>query len=233
MRRRRVLRMGWYAAAVSAAVLLGAPSMAAPGNGAPVPAGGVYDQGVPSVAGAPDPGTTPTPAPVSAPSATPTPAPSSAPPASPSPAPATPNRTPTPAPTVGPVVPPPSPVTRNITDLLALTNQDRLRNGCQALALNTALMRAAYGHARDMSERDYFSHTSLDGRTYDQRIRTAGFTGDDIGENIASGFADANEVQDAWMDHAGHRRNILDCSFKWVGISYFPQGEYWVVDFGG
>jgi uncharacterized protein YkwD len=131
------------------------------------------------------------------------------------------------------VVPPPSVVSRNITTLLALTNQDRQRNGCQALTLNTALMRAAYGHARDMSDRDYFSHTSLDGRTYDQRIRQAGFDGDDIGENIASGFPDAPEVQDAWMEHAGHRRNILDCSFKWVGISYIPQGEYWVVDFGG
>jgi uncharacterized protein YkwD len=220
-----------YAAAVSAAVLLGAPSMAAPGNGAPVPAGGLYDSGVPAVAGAPAPGTTPTPAPhaTPTPTATPTPAPSSAPPAPTTPAPA-----PTPSPTpTRPVVPPPSQVSRNITDLLALTNQDRLNNGCQALTLNTALMRAAYGHARDMSERDYFSHTSLDGRTYDQRIRAAGYTGDDIGENIASGFGDAPQVQDAWMDHAGHRRNILDCSFKWVGISYYPQGEYWVVDFGG
>jgi uncharacterized protein YkwD len=228
MRRRMVFRVGLYAAAVSAAVLLGAPSMAAPGNGAPVPAGGLYDSGVPAVAGAPTPATTPPPAPhpVPTPSATPTPAP--APPTSPPPSPA-----PSPTPTAGPVVPPQSQVSRNITNLLALTNQDRLNNGCQALALNTPLMRAAYGHARDMSERDYFSHTSLDGRTYDQRIRAAGFTGDDIGENIASGFGDAPEVQDAWMDHAGHRRNILDCSFKWIGISYFPQGEYWVVDFGG
>jgi uncharacterized protein YkwD len=135
------------------------------------------------------------------------------------------------------VVPPPRPPapgpSRNITELLALTNQDRLNNGCAALTFNSALMNAALEHARDMSQRDYFSHTSLDGRTYDQRIRQAGFDGDDIGENIASGFPDARGVQDAWMDHAGHRRNILDCTFKWVGMAYVPNGEYWVVDFGG
>jgi uncharacterized protein YkwD len=277
MHRRRVLQAGVLAAAVSAAVLIGPVSEAAPGaagaqrvghaarlhterpaNGAPVPTGGMYDSGVPTVAGTPDPAdptTAAQPAPAPATSAQPTPSPTAEPaapvpppppapaptPAGPAPAP-TPTPTPTPAPVptappAGPVVPPPPPPapgpSRNITELLALTNQDRLNNGCAALTLNAALMRAALGHAQDMSQRDYFSHTSLDGRTYDQRIRQAGFDGDDIGENIASGFPAAREVQDAWMDHAGHRRNILDCTFKWVGMAYVPNGEYWVVDFGG
>lgn len=283
MHRRRVLQAGVLAAAVAAAVLIGPVSQAAPGtagaqrvghaarlhtarpaNGAPVPTGGLYDAGVPTVAGTPNPaGPTPAPqpappapAPVPSPQPTPMPTPGPAapgtpvPPPAPAPAPTpgnpapapTPAPTPTPSPVptpppVGPVVPPPPPPapgpSHNITELLSLTNQDRLNNGCAALTLNPALMRAALGHAQDMAQRDYFSHTSLDGRTYDQRIRQAGFDGDDIGENIASGFPDARGVQDAWMDHAGHRRNILDCNFKWVGMAYVPNGQYWVVDFGG
>jgi uncharacterized protein YkwD len=273
MHRRRVLRAGLFAAAVSAVVLI-APASAAPdaagpqrlghaarlhterpANGAPVPAGGMYDEGVPTVAGTPAPGSPPPaphpapPAPAPSPTPTPTPgptppvapAPVTSDPAAPGPTPGpTPTRTPTPTPApvptppAGPVVPPRAPgPSRNLGDLLALTNQDRLRNGCAALSVNTSLMQAAWGHAQDMSRQDYFSHTSLDGRTYDQRIRQAGFTGDDIGENIASGFPDAREVQDAWMEHAGHRRNILDCSFTQVGMAYVPNGEYWVVDFGG
>ncbi|HEY2833204.1 MAG TPA: CAP domain-containing protein [Sporichthyaceae bacterium] len=278
MHRRRVLQAGVLAAAVSASVLIGPVSQAAPGavgaqrvghaarlhtarpaNGAPVPTGGLYDAGVPTVAGTPNPApqpAPPAPAPVPSPQPTPMPTPgpaapgTSVPPPAPAPAPTpgnpapAPNPAPTPTPSpvptpppAGPVVPPPPPPapgpSHNITELLALTNQDRLNNGCAALTPNPALMRAALGHAQDMAQRDYFSHTSLDGRTYDQRIRQAGFDGDDIGENIASGFPDARGVQDAWMDHAGHRRNILDCNFKWVGMAYVPNGQYWVVDFGG
>ena len=40
------------------------------------------------------------------------------------------------------------------------------------------------------------------------------------------------EVQRAWMESPGHRANILDCSFRYVGIGYAANGSYWTVDFG-
>src|SRR4051794_33547908 len=106
MRRGSTLRRGLYAAAVSAAVLFGSPSIAAPDNGAPVPAGGLYDAGVPTTAEAPTPGT-PAPAPTPTPTPTPTPSVSPAPavtdPAAPTPdAPTAPPPSPSPAPTTPP-----------------------------------------------------------------------------------------------------------------------------------
>jgi len=45
----------------------------------------------------------------------------------------------------------------------------------------------------------YFSHTSLDGRTFDQRIRNAGYTGSSpLGENLAAG-----QSRSAWTLRLG------------------------------
>jgi len=91
---------------------------------------------------------------------------------------------------------------------------------------------AAQQHSDDMSAHDYFSHTSLDGRTFDRRVADAGYRGPDLGENIASGFPSADAVEAAWMNSSGHRGNILDCLFTDVGIGYTEAGGYWTVDFG-
>jgi uncharacterized protein YkwD len=99
--------------------------------------------------------------------------------------------------------------------------------------MNPILARTAQDHSDDMAARDYFSHTSLEGRTFDRRISDTGYHGNDLGENIAAGFGDTDEVQSAWMDSAGHRRNITDCSFTDIGIGYAQQGGFWTVDFGG
>jgi uncharacterized protein YkwD len=116
--------------------------------------------------------------------------------------------------------------------LLSATNQSRAANGCPPVQVEWHLSVSAQQHTDDMSTHDYFSHTSPDGRTFDRRIRESGYPGDELGENIASGFASAGDVQSAWMDSAAHRRNILDCSFRNVGIGYDQQGGYWTVDFG-
>lgn len=125
-------------------------------------------------------------------------------------------------------------VSRGADDRAAIvhqTNHLRARKGCQALVVAPALVRSAQGHADDMSRKDYFSHTSKDGRRWDQRIVAAGYPKPG-GENIAVGFSSASEVMAAWMDSSGHRRNILDCAFRRIGVGYQGAGGYWVQDFG-
>ena len=46
------------------------------------------------------------------------------------------------------------------------------------------------------------------------------------------GFPTAAAVEQAWLDSPGHRRNLLDCNFKKIGIGYAANGDYWVQDFG-
>lgn len=115
--------------------------------------------------------------------------------------------------------------------VLTLVNQARATAGCQPLAEDKRLDKAAQGHSDDMATRSYFSHTSQDGRTFVDREEQAGYPSPG-GENIAEGYTSADAVMDGWMHSDGHRRNILDCSFTTIGIGVTTKGWYWVQDFG-
>jgi uncharacterized protein YkwD len=115
-------------------------------------------------------------------------------------------------------------------------NAERAKVGCGALRESSALDAAASGHSKDMATQDYFSHVSLDGRTFDQRIRAAGYSGRTLGENIAAGQRTASAVMASWMSSSGHRANILNCAFKQIGVGVASGGSYgiyWTQDFGG
>jgi uncharacterized protein YkwD len=107
------------------------------------------------------------------------------------------------------------------------------------LAMNTKLRSAARAHSQDMAANNYFSHTSLDGRTFDQRIRDAGYTGSGpLGENIAGGQSSPQSVVSDWMGSPGHCRNIMDPNFRATGVGYaYDSGaayrHYWTLSFGG
>ena len=120
--------------------------------------------------------------------------------------------------------------------VIQLVNVQRAKVGCRALVLDARLSRAAQAHSIDMAKRRYFSHTSLDGRTFAQRIRAQGYTGSVIGENIAAGYPTPQAVMDAWMKSPGHKANILNCRYTAIGVGSAvggPYRYYWTQDFGG
>jgi uncharacterized protein YkwD len=118
------------------------------------------------------------------------------------------------------------------TQVIRLVNQQRAAAGCgKRVAADSRLTKSAQGHATDMAERNYFSHVSKDGRTWVQRIRHAGYP-EPGGENIGVGFDTAAGVVRAWMRSPSHRRNVLTCSFRKIGVGYDGDGGYWVQDFG-
>jgi uncharacterized protein YkwD len=121
---------------------------------------------------------------------------------------------------------------RNRSGVMDLANQARAVVGCDPLNYNLQLERSAQGHAQDMSRNSYMSHTSLDGRTFDQRIRATGYDGGRIGENNGAGFGDAGAIMNAWMHSPAHKANILDCRFRNIGVGYDMDGGYWVQNFG-
>ena len=129
-------------------------------------------------------------------------------------------------------------------EVLRLVNQIRLDNALLPLKQVDSLTSAARFHAADMSEENYFSHTSHDrvngelveSCQWNDRIQTY-YTGwDMISENIAAGFATPQAVVDGWMKSAGHKQNILSPNNWETGISYFKgsgsYARYWVQDFG-
>ena len=107
----------------------------------------------------------------------------------------------------------------------------------QALVWNANLLQAASGHSQDMAARNYFSHTSADGRTMVDRINATGYVWSTIGENIAAGYPTVNAVIDAWMASDGHCANIMNPNFKDVGVACVPSSTstyrtYWTMDAG-
>ncbi len=115
--------------------------------------------------------------------------------------------------------------------VIALVNQERAGAGCAPVSNESHLAAAAQGHSDDMSERNYFSHTTPEGTTFDQRIRAAGY-GKPGAENIAKGQSTAAKVMDAWMNSEGHRANILNCKLTKIGVGLNTKGMYWTQNFG-
>lgn len=115
--------------------------------------------------------------------------------------------------------------------VVAATNTERLEAGCDALRPDRRLAAAAQGHSEDMAENGYFSHTGLDGSSFDERIRDEGHPAPGA-ENIARGQDGAAEVVAGWMGSPGHRRNILNCEFVGIGVGFDPRGNYWTQEFG-
>ena len=116
-------------------------------------------------------------------------------------------------------------------DVVSSTNQIRAQHGCRPLKVASALTTSAQRHANDMSAKRYFSHTSADGRSWVSRQRAAGWNNPG-GENIARGFNTAGPVMNAWMNSPLHRKNIVNCNFRHIGVGFTANGQYWVQNFG-
>src|SRR3982751_4087598 len=128
--------------------------------------------------------------------------------------------------------------TVNKTLLLDLVNAVR-KSGCQcgdtyygpapAVTWNNQLENAAIGHAKDMYQNKYFSHTAADGSNAGVRIERAGYYWSDYGENIASGYKNEQEVIGGWLSSPGHCKNIMNKTYKEMGVG--RTGNVWAQEF--
>lgn len=174
------------------------------------------------------------PAPVTttaAPSETPTPTASeSARRRSPRPSPMPTGSSSAPAPTTTSAPMPPG-STSYATEVTRLTNVERGKAGCAAVKTDARLAAAALTHSKDMVDRDYFSHTSPDGKGPGDRATAAGYPSWS-GENIAAGYPTPAAVVQGWMDSPGHKANILNCQSKATGVGYDARKNMWTQMFG-
>ncbi|MEV8086726.1 sigma-70 family RNA polymerase sigma factor [Streptomyces nigra] len=121
-----------------------------------------------------------------------------------------------------------------VGQVVALVNKERAAAGCGPLAEDSLLDKSAQAHSADMAARDFFDHTNPDGADPGQRITAAGYRWSTYGENIAMGQQTPEAVMESWMNSPGHRANILNCSFKDIGIGVHegPGGPWWTQNFG-
>lgn len=109
-------------------------------------------------------------------------------------------------------------------EMLALVNQARSEHGASALSLDSKLCEAANKRAQEIATK--FSHTRPDGRDCFTVIDEYGISYYGCGENIAMGSSSASSIFNMWMNSSGHRANILNSSFRYIGIGKY--GCYWV-----
>ena len=128
---------------------------------------------------------------------------------------------------------------------LCVLNVERTKRGLRPLRLNRKLSRAARGHSSAMASRHFFSHDSLGGGSFVDRIRGTGYLRGarswNVGENIAWGsgpLGTPRAIGRAWMNSPGHRANILSSSFRAIGIGISAGtpsgggGATYTTDFG-
>ena len=131
------------------------------------------------------------------------------------------------------------PNTVNKTMMLQLVNEVR-QKGCQCgdtyygsvpgVNWNSQLETAAYEHTEDMYTNEYFDHVAPDGSNGGIRIQRAGYNWLAFGENIAAGYRSEKEVVNGWLQSPGHCKNIMNKSFKEMGVA--RVSNYWTQEFG-
>ena len=144
--------------------------------------------------------------------------------------------------------------------IVELTNEKRQSvDGCAPVQLDARLLSTARAHSQDLASHPglydapppsgrppHSGHYGSDGSLgWDEsgiggRITTAMGSAGLEGENVAYGFPTAEMAFDSWFNETppndGHRRNILNCHFKLigVGIAQAPDGtRYYTQDFFG
>lgn len=160
-------------------------------------------------------------------------APTTAPPTTPTTATPTTATPTTAAPTTAAPTAPPAPSGSGVQgQVLSLTNAERAKVGCPALALDGRLNAASTAHSQDMAANSYFSHTGLNGSQPWDRSAAAGYPVSGIAENIAQGYGSPEAVVTGWMNSPGHRANIVNCSYRHMGLGHVASGNYWTQMFG-
>lgn len=104
-------------------------------------------------------------------------------------------------------------------EVVRLTNIERDRAGCGTVKPDPRLRTAMRLHVQELGTHGdlYISHVSDDGRSFADRARAQGYDAPG-GENVARGQRDAADVMRSWMNSDGHRANIVNCSFKAIGV---------------
>jgi uncharacterized protein YkwD len=111
-------------------------------------------------------------------------------------------------------------------ELLDLHNDAR-SGRAMALEMNLYCDEAAQDHANWMAEHNVLSHDGIRGSSVGDRLKKPYGI---VGENIAAGQSSPSEVTRDWLNSPGHRRNITNPRFKYVGFGIATARDgtvYW------
>lgn len=122
------------------------------------------------------------------------------------------------------------------TEVLRLTNQERVQRGLDPVVWNPTLALEATDYACELITFNYFAHVNPEtGESLRDRAAAVNYEYWEIGENLAGGQTTPAQAVREWMDSPDHRENILNPDFTELGIGVRLGGDYriyWVQEFG-
>lgn len=101
-----------------------------------------------------------------------------------------------------------------------LTNGLRAINNIKPLQYCTLTEEVATAHSEDMAKRNYFAHESPEGMRVSTRLTEGGIEWYACAENIAAGVYDPYSLANGWYNSEGHRKNILNKAYKYMGVGF-------------
>jgi uncharacterized protein YkwD len=108
--------------------------------------------------------------------------------------------------------------------ILKRLNVTRAAHGLRPLVASNELGAAADAHSRELIQAGVFQHESPDGTSFARRVKrfysATGYARWAAGENLlySNTALHADAAINAWLDSPPHRRNLLDPSWREVGV---------------
>lgn len=124
-----------------------------------------------------------------------------------------------------PTIAPDANLSVNVQELIDMTNNYRASQGLSSLTINPRLTQAAVNKASDILSKQYFNHTSPEGKKFSDWIREVGYKYFYVGENLAIDFDNNKDIFEAWLDSPTHKENIDKPQYQEIGIAAL-NGKY-------
>lgn len=111
---------------------------------------------------------------------------------------------------------------------VSLQDLDKLHNSVRKnpLIVNEDLQKVAYSHCEWMAVHDKLSHIGFNNSTISERVAQSNKKFMLVGENIGYNQGDVNEMFESWMKSPGHKRNILNRNFKYIGYAFVENDKF-------
>lgn len=129
--------------------------------------------------------------------------------------------------------------------VLCLVNERRAAAHVGLLRENRQLDHAANAYVQRMVSQRFFSHSDPSGQSFDRRFGASGYLAHAVswlgGENLGWGAGNNGSpeaIVKAWMASSGHRANMLDPTYRDIGIGLSPvtpsagYGATYATEFG-
>jgi len=92
------------------------------------------------------------------------------------------------------------------------------------------LYASALSHAKEMRQKNFFSHFSANGLDIGDRLDRLGYPWQVAGENLGEGQRSFREVMRDWIESPSHCRMLMNPKVEEMGVA--RHSKYWVQHFG-